>query len=149
TCINILHVPYKGASPAAVDLVGGQIPSMMANLPSVLGLIQADKMRPLAVTSEKRAGPLPSVPTMIESGIPGFVVTAWYGMCAPVGTPGPVLDKLHADLLRTLQAADVRQRLNELVIEPAPTSREEFVAFVRSELDRWEKVVKDAGIPRQ
>ena len=149
TGINIVHVPYKGASPAAVDLVGGQIPTMMANLPSILGLIQAGKARPLAVTSEKRAPPLPTVPTMIESGIPGYVVTAWYGMCAPAGTPAPVLDKLHADLTRTLQAADVRQRLTDLVIEPAPNSREEFVAFVRSELERWEKVVKDAGIPRQ
>ena len=149
TGINILHVPYKGAAPAAVDLVGGQIPSMMANLPSILGLILAGKARPLAVTSEKRAPPLPDVPTMIESGIPGYVVTAWYGMCAPAGTPAPVLDKLNADIVRTLQAADVRQRLADLVIEPAPTSREEFVAFVRSELERWEKVVKDAGIPRQ
>lgn len=149
TSIDILHVPYKGASPAAVDLVGGQIPSMMANLPSILGIILAGKARALAVTAEKRALPLPEVPTMIESGIPSYVVTAWYGMCAPAGTPAPVLDKLHADLTRTLQAADVRQRLTDLVIEPAPTSREEFAAFVRSELDRWEKVVRDAGIPRQ
>ena len=149
TGINIVHVPYKGANPAAVDLVGGQIPSMMANLPSILHHILAGKARALAVTSEKRAAPLPSVPTMIESGIPGYVVTAWYGMSAPAGTPVPVLDKLHADLTRTLEAADIRQRLTELVIEPAPTSREEFAAFVRSELDRWEKVVRETGIPRQ
>jgi len=93
--------------------------------------------------------PLPEVPTMIESGIPGYVVTSWYGMCAPAGTPLPILDKLHADVTRTLQAPDVRQRLIDLVIEPAPTSREEFAAFVRSELQRWEKVVSDARIPRQ
>jgi tripartite-type tricarboxylate transporter receptor subunit TctC len=86
---------------------------------------------------------------MIESGIPGYVVTPWYGVCAPAGTPAPVLDKLNTDIVRTLQAADVRQRLADLVIEPAPTSREEFTAFVRSEVERWEKVVKDAGIPRQ
>jgi tripartite-type tricarboxylate transporter receptor subunit TctC len=149
TGINILLVPYKGAAPAAIDLMGGQIPSMMANLPSILVHILAGKARPLAVTSEKRAAPLPDVPTMIESGIPGYVVTPWYGVCAPAGTPAPVLDKLNTDIVRTLQAADVRQRLADLVIEPAPTSREEFTAFVRSEVERWEKVVKDAGIPRQ
>jgi tripartite-type tricarboxylate transporter receptor subunit TctC len=149
TGINILLVPYKGAAPAAVDLVGGQIPSMMANLPSILGLILAGKARALAVTSEKRAPPLPDVPTMIESGIPGYVVTPWYGTCAPAGTPTPVLDKLNTDIVQTLQAVDVRQRLADLVIEPAPTTREEFVAFVRSEVERWDKVVKDAGIPRQ
>ncbi|HZM48500.1 MAG TPA: tripartite tricarboxylate transporter substrate-binding protein, partial [Burkholderiales bacterium] len=80
---------------------------------------------------------------------PGYVVTPWYGVCAPAATPAPVLDKLNADIVRTLQAADVRQRLADLVIEPAPTGREEFAAFVRSEVERWEKVVKDAGIPRQ
>ena len=147
--IDIVHVPYKGAAPAAIDLVGGQIPSMIANVPSILTHILAGKARPLAVTSDKRVAPLPAVPTMIESGIPGYVVTSWYGMCAPAGTPAPVLDKLNADVTRTLQAPDVRQRLTDLVIEPAPTSREEFVAFVRSELDRWEKVVRDAGVPRQ
>jgi len=147
--INIVHVPYKGATPAATDLIGGQIPAAIANLPSVLPLILAGKARALAVTSEKRAPPLPSVPTMIESGMPGYVVTAWYGMCTPAGTPPQVLNKLHADLTRTLQAPDVQQRLADLVIDVAPTSRDEFVAFVRSELERWARVVKDAGIPRQ
>jgi tripartite-type tricarboxylate transporter receptor subunit TctC len=147
--INIVHVPYKGATPAATDLIGGQIPVVIANLPSVLPYILAGRARALAVTSEKRAALLPSVPTMIESGLPGYVVTAWYGMCTPAGTPSPVLNKLHADLMRTLQAPELQQRLADLVVDVAPTSREEFVAFVRSELDRWAKVVKDAGVPRQ
>ncbi|HKA41287.1 MAG TPA: tripartite tricarboxylate transporter substrate binding protein [Burkholderiales bacterium] len=149
TSIDIVHVPYKGGNPAAVDLVGGQIPSMIANVPSILTHILAGKARPLAVTSEKRVTPMPEVPTMIESGIPGYVVSPWYGMCAPAGTPAPVLDKLHADVTRAMQAPDVRQRLADLVIEPALTSREEFAAFVRSELERWETVVRDARIPRQ
>jgi tripartite-type tricarboxylate transporter receptor subunit TctC len=149
TRIDIVHVPYKGASPAAVDLIGGQIPAMMANLPSILPLILSGKARALAVTSEKRAAPLPAVPTMIESGLPGYVVTAWYGMCTPAGTPPAVLNKLHADLMQTLQASDFRQRLADLVIDVAPTSRDEFVAFVRSELERWAKVVKEAGVPPQ
>jgi len=149
TGIDLVHVPYKGANPAAVDLVGGQIPSMIANVPSILPHILAGKARPLAVTSEKRVPPLPEVPTVSESGIPGYVVTSWYGICTPAGTPAAVLDKLHADVTRIMQSPDLRQRLTELVIEPALTSREEFTAFVRSELERWEKVVRDARVPRQ
>ena len=149
TGVNVLHVPYKGASPALADLVGGQIPAMLANLPAMLPQIQAGKTRALAVTAATRSKQLPSVPTMIESGIAGYVVTAWYGMCTPAGAPQPVLEKLHGDLTRTLQAADLQQRLADLVIDVAPTSRDEFTAFIRSELARWSKVVKDAAIPPQ
>jgi tripartite-type tricarboxylate transporter receptor subunit TctC len=149
TGANILHVPYKGASPALVDLIGGQIPVMLANLPAMLPHVQSGKARALAVTAAKRAPQLPSVPTVIESGIPGYVVTSWYGMCTPAGTPRPILDKLHADLTATLRLAEIQQRLADLVIDVAPTSRDEFTAFIRSELERWAKVVKDAGIPPQ
>ena len=149
TRIDVLHVPYKGASPAAADLIGGQIPVMLANLPAMLPHVLSGKARALAVTSARRSTQLPAVPTVVESGIPGYVVTSWYGMCTPAGTPQPVLEKLHADLTRTLQAPDLQQKLGELVIDVAPTSRDEFNAFIRSELDRWAKVVKDAGIPLQ
>ena len=147
--IDMVHIAYKGASPALADLMGGQIPVMMANLPATLQHILSGKVRALAVSSAKRAVQLPSVPTMIESGVPDYVVTAWYGLCAPAGTPQPILEKLHTDLTKTLQAADVRQRLTDLTIDVAPTSRDEFTAFIRSELERWAKVVKDAGVPSQ
>ena len=147
--INIVHIAYKGAMPALADLMGGQIPVMLANLPALLPHIISGKIRALAVTSAKRTSQLPSVPTMIESGVPDYVVTSWYGMCAPAGTPPPVLEKLHADLTRILQAPDVQQRLADLVIDVAPTSRDEFTAFIRSEIARWARVVKDAGIPPQ
>ena len=149
THTDVLHVPYKGASPAVADLIGGQIPVMLANLPAMLPHIQSGKARALGVTSAKRSAQLPDVPTMLESGIPDYVVTSWYGMCTPAGTPVAVLEKLHADLLRTLQAPDLQQRLADLVIETAPTSRDEFTAFIRSELERWGKVVKEAHIPLQ
>ena len=110
TGINVVHIAYKGAMPALADLMGGQIPVMLANLPALLPHIISGKIRALAVTSAKRTAQLPSVPTMIESGVPDYVVTAWYGMCAPAGTPQPILEKLHTDLIRTLQAPDVRQR---------------------------------------
>jgi tripartite-type tricarboxylate transporter receptor subunit TctC len=149
TGINVVHVAYKGAMPALADLMGGQIPAMLANLPALLPHIASGKARALAVTSAKRAALLPAVPTMLESGVTGYVVTAWYGMCAPAGTPQAILEKLHADLTRTLQAPDVQQRLADLVIDVAPTSRDEFTAFIRSELERWARVVKDAGISPQ
>jgi tripartite-type tricarboxylate transporter receptor subunit TctC len=147
--VNVVHVPYKGAQPALTDLLGGQIPSMLANLPSMLPHIVSGRARALAVTAAKRSAQLPNVPTMIESGIPGYVVTSWYGMCAPAGTPEPILEKLHGDVVRTLQLPEVQQRLGDLVIEVAPTSRDEFTGFIRSELERWAKVAKEANVPLQ
>jgi tripartite-type tricarboxylate transporter receptor subunit TctC len=147
--INVVHIAYKGAMPALADLMGGQIPVMLANLPALLPHIVSGKIRALAVTSATRSARLPAVPTMLESGVADYVVTSWYGMCAPAGTPAAILDKLHADLTKTLQAPDVQQRLADLVIEVAPTSREEFTAFIRSEMARWGQVVRDSGIPTQ
>ena len=149
TGTNVVHIAYKGAMPALADLMGGQIPVMLANLPALLPHIISGKIRALAVTSAKRSAPLPAVPTMLESGVADYVVTSWYGMCAPAGTPVPILEKLHADLTKTLQAPDVQQRLSDLVIDVAPTSRDEFTEFIRSEIRRWAQVVKDAGIPTQ
>ena len=147
--INVVHIAYKGAMPALADVMGGQIPVMLANLPALLPHVNSGKVRALAVTSAKRTVQLPAVPTMIESGVPDYVVTAWYGMCAPGATPEPILEKLHTDLITTLQAPDVQQRLSDLVIDVAPTSRDEFTAFIRSEIGRWAEVVKNAGIPPQ
>ena len=147
--MDVVHIAYKGASPALADLIGGQIPSMISNVPALLPYVQAGKIRPLAVTGSKRVPQLSSVPTMIESGYPGFTVTSWYGLCAPAGTPPPILDKVHADLVKVLQMPDVVQRFSDMVVEAAPQSRDEFSAFIRAEATRWAQVVKDAGIPAQ
>ena len=147
--INVVHIAYKGAAPTIADLLGGQIPVGIVNIPALLPLVQAGRLRALAVTGAKRASQWPSVPTMAEAGMTGYNVTAWYGLCAPTGTPRPVIDKVHADLSTVLRAPDVQQRLNDLVIDAAPTTPEEFAEFVRSETSRWAKVVKDAGIPQQ
>lgn len=147
--VNIVHIAYKGAPQALADLVGGQIPVSISNLPAYLPPIQAGRARALAVTSLKRASQLPSVPTMDESGLKGFQVTSWYGVCAPAATPAAVLDKLHADLSKVLLAADVQQRMDDMVIVAAPTSREEFATFIRDETRRWAQVVKDAGLTQQ
>ena len=147
--INVVHISYKGAAPAIADALGGQIPVAVANLPALLAPVQAGRLRALGVTSLKRASAWPSVPTMVESGMPGFEVTSWYGVCAPAGTPRPVLDKLHADFTTVLSAPELQQRLNDLVVEPAPTSPDDFAAIIRAETSRWAKVVKAAGIPQE
>ena len=147
--IDLVNIAYKGASPALADLLGGQIPAMISNVPALLPYVQAGKIRTLAVTSPKRVPQLPAVPTMIESGFTDFVVTSWYGMCAPAATPAPVLDKLHSGLTRVLQLPDVKQKFADQVVEAAPQSRGEFTAFIGGEMQRWAKVVKAAGLTAQ
>ena len=147
--IDIVHIAYKGANPAVADLIGGQIPAMISNIPSVLTHVQSGKVRPLAVSGARRSPQLPSVPAIAESGFPDVVVTSWYGLCAPAGTPTPILEKLHADLMQVLAQPDVLRRFGELVVEAAPQSREEFAAFMRAEATRWAQVVNDAKIPKQ
>jgi tripartite-type tricarboxylate transporter receptor subunit TctC len=147
--IDVVKIAYKGASPALADLLGGQIPAMISNVPASLPYVQAGKIRPLVVTGPKRVPQLSSVPTMIESGYDGFIVTSWYGLCAPAGTPQPILDKLHTDLAKVLQMPDLVERFADLVVEAVPQSRDEFAAFMRDEAMRWAQVVKDAGIPAQ
>lgn len=147
--IKLVHIAYKGAAPAIADLLGGQIPVGIANVPALLPLVQPARLRALAVTGAQRFAQWPSVPTMAESGMPGYDVTSWYGVCAPAGTPRPVIDKVNAGLSAVLLAPDVQQRMNEMVIDAAPTSPEAFAAFIRAETDRWAKVVKDAGIAQQ
>ena len=147
--VDIVFVPYKGAPQALTDVVGGQIPSSAQSAPGVLQAIQSGRVRPLAVTSLKRISQLSDVPTMDEAALPGFEVNSWYGLCAPAGTPGIILDKIHDDLTAVLRAPDVQQRFEQLVIGVAPTSRDEFGQFIRAETTRWAKVIRDAKIPQQ
>ena len=147
--INVVQIPYKGAPQALSDLIGGQIPVSVQSAPGVLAAIQGDRVRALAVMSLTRISQLPSVPTVNETALPGFEVSSWYGLCAPTGTPAPVLDKVHADLTAVLNLPEVRQRFKDLVIEVSPTSRVEFAQFMRAETARWARVIKEAGIPQQ
>lgn len=147
--INVVHISYKGAPQAISDLMGGQVPIAVSNVPALLPPIQSGRARAIAVTSLKRAPQVPTTPTMDESGYKGFEVTSWYGLCAPAGTPAAVLDKVHTDLTRILQSQDVQQRMTELVIEPAPTTRAAFAAYITAETNRWAQVVKDAKLTPQ
>jgi tripartite-type tricarboxylate transporter receptor subunit TctC len=145
---NIIHIPYKNASQGTMDVMGGQLPINITNFPFVIPFVQDRRLRALAVTSVQRQPLLPDVPTMAESGVAGYEVNSWYGVCAPAAVPVPVLDKLNADITAVLRMPDVEQRLNELVIPPTPTTRDEFDKFMRAEIARWGKVVKDANIPK-
>jgi tripartite-type tricarboxylate transporter receptor subunit TctC len=147
--IDVVHVAYKGAPQALTDVIGGQIPVSAQTAPAVLPAIQTGRVRALAVTSLKRTPHLPSVPTMHETALPGFEVNSWWGLCAPAATPTPILDKVHADLTAVLRLPEITERFRDLVIEVAPTSREEFAQFIRAETARWARVIKDAGIPQQ
>ena len=146
---DVVHIPYRNASQAISDTIAGQLPVNISNVPGVIGAIQSGRLRPLAVTSAQRIVQLPDVPTMQEAGVAGFEVNSWYGVAAPAGTPEPLLDKLNADINSVLRQPEVQQRLTELVMPPAPTSRKEFDEFIRSEVARWAKVIKQAGIPQQ
>jgi tripartite-type tricarboxylate transporter receptor subunit TctC len=146
--IDIVNIPYKIGSQGLTDAIGGQVPLNVSNLPQSVAPVQSGRLRGLAVTSAKRAAPLPSVPTMQESGIAGYEVTSWYGVCAPAGTPTAVLDKVNAAVGTVLNSPELQQRLSELITEIAPSSREEFDRFIRAEIARWAQVIKEAGIPQ-
>jgi len=147
--INVVYVPYKGAPQALTDVIGGQIPASVQSAPGVLTSIQAGRVRALAVMSASRVLHLPSVPTVHETVLPGFESSSWYGLCAPAGTPAPVLDKVHGDLTTVLRLPEIQERFRDMVIESPPTSRDEFAQFIRAETARWARVIKDAGIPQQ
>jgi tripartite-type tricarboxylate transporter receptor subunit TctC len=147
--VDIVHIAYRGAAPALADLMGGQVPVAMSNIPAVIAPAQSGRMRVLAVTGLKRSIQIPLAPTMIESGLEGYYVSSWYGVCAPAGIPTPVLDTLHSQVSRVLHMPDVVQRLTDLVIDVTPNGPVEFSAFIRSETRRWAQVAHDAGLSAQ
>jgi tripartite-type tricarboxylate transporter receptor subunit TctC len=144
--IELLHVPYKGAPQAISDVMGGQIDVMFLNVPTAMANVRAGRVRGLAVTTLQRAEQMPEIPTINESGYPGFEMTSWYGSCAPAKTPKPVLARVEAALLRALSESDMRKRFIEQGVEVRTTAGAAFDAFYKSEVARWSKVVQEAGI---
>jgi tripartite-type tricarboxylate transporter receptor subunit TctC len=143
--IEVVHVPYKTVGLAAADLMGGQVVAMIDNLPTQLGAIKAGRVRALGVTSLKRAAQLPTVPTIAESGVPGFEVTVWLGVCAPAAVAKPIIAKLNADIVKALDAPDVQRSLADQGIEARSSTPEQLGALQRAEIARWAKAVKDSG----
>ncbi len=144
--INIVHVPYKGAAPALADVMGGQIPLSVGNLPGgPLAAIKSGKVRGLAVTTSKRSSKTPDVPTFAESGVLGYEVNGWYGICSPK-LPRALELKINADLVKVLATNTLRQRLDDQGIDVQSSTPEELVAHVRAEIEKWRKVVKEAKL---
>jgi len=144
TGCDMLHVPYKGAGPALIDLMGGQVHVLFDNLPSSIGHIKSGKLRALAVTSEGREPSLPGVPTVAET-VPGYEATAWFGIGMPKGTPREVIDKINAEVNRALADPKMRERLAELGGKPIGGSPEDFGKVIAAETAKWEKVVISSG----
>ena len=149
TGANLTHVPYKGSQLVFTDLIGGRIAMQVANLPAYVDAIKSGKVRALGVTTARRNPQVPDIPTIAESGVPGYEVTVWYGICAPAGTPRTVIAKINADMVRALNMPDLRQRLDQQGVDASPSSPAEFAAFIKTETIKWAKVVKDAGIQAQ
>jgi tripartite-type tricarboxylate transporter receptor subunit TctC len=143
--VDIVHVPYKGSSPAVTDLMGGQVQLMFDNLPSSLAQIKAGKLRAIAVTSAQRSPTLPNIPTIAESGLPGFEASSWFGLLAPAGTPAAVVARINADVNQWLQTAEAKEKLLAQGAVPAGGTPEQFAAHIRAETEKWAKVVKVSG----
>ena len=143
--IKLNHIPFKGSPAAHAELIGGQVPVMFDAIPAVLPHIKSGKLRGLGIGTLHRSPFLPELPTIAEAGYPGFEAVGWIGIVAPAKTPEAVLDKLNHEILRILQAPDVKDRLSSLAFTPVGDTRKEFAAFIQSEIAKWGKAVKDSG----
>ena len=146
TGVNIVHIPYKGAGPALAELLGGQTQVMCTSLAGQLPHIRAGRVRALAVTTAKRNAQVPDVPTMIEAGVPGYEVTIWYAVFFPAGVPKAAIARLNSELVKILNSPDMKERLAQIGVDPAPSTPEELAAFVKAETAKYTRVAQDAGI---
>src|SRR5574338_649392 len=149
TGIKWVHIPYKGGGPGLVALLSGEVSLYFGNVPTVIRQARDGKLRAIATTGAKRSPAAPDIPTVAESGVPGYEVTTFYGLSAPAKTPRPILDRLHNETVRALKSPDVREKLQGLGADPVGNSQEEYAAFIKSEIDKWAKVIKAAGIKAQ
>ncbi|HVJ13458.1 MAG TPA: tripartite tricarboxylate transporter substrate binding protein [Burkholderiales bacterium] len=144
--VDIVHIPYKGASMALNDLIAGNVVMFMGNLPPAMGHIKAGRIRALAVTTRTRSKFVPELPTVDESGLKGFETVAWFGLIAPAGTPAEIINKTRDEVVRILQTAELRERIDALGGEPVGNTPQEFAAIIRSDIAKWRRVVDQAGI---
>ena len=144
--VKLNHIPYKGAGPALVDAVAGQVSMVFGDAASTATQVRAGKLRALAVTGTSRLPLLPDAPTVAEAGLPGYEATAWHGWLAPAGTPAAIVSRLQSEVAAILRLPDIRERLARDGIEAVGSTPEQFAAYIRAEVDKWGKVVRDAGI---
>ncbi|MGC2520474.1 MAG: tripartite tricarboxylate transporter substrate binding protein [Burkholderiales bacterium] len=143
---NLTHVPYKGGGPAMSDLLGGQIPSLFASAPSAVGPVKSGRIRALATTGAKRSASFPEVPTIAESGYPGYEATNWYAFVAPAKTPKEIIERLNREIVRTLNTPETHDQLLGHGEEPSPSTPEELAKYIQREYETWGRVVKEANI---
>ena len=146
TGVKWVHIPYKGGGPGLIALLSGEISLYFGNVPTVIRQARDGKLRAIAVTGAKRTPAASDIPTLAESGVPGYEVTTFYGISAPARTPQPIIDRLHGELVKALQSPDLRERLTGLGAEPVGNTPEQYTAFMRGEIAKWGKVIKAAGI---
>ncbi len=144
--IDVVHIPYKGGAASSADLVAGQIQFVITNLPEQVSYVRSGRTRALGVSTPKRSPQFPDVPTIAESGLPGYEVTVWYGICGPGGMPRALVEKINADLTKAVASPETTKRLGDAGVEASPGTPEQFSAFVRTEHAKWSKVVKDTGV---
>jgi tripartite-type tricarboxylate transporter receptor subunit TctC len=143
--INLLHVPYKGAPQATQDLIAGLVQMQFPSIPVVRSFIESGRLRAIAVTGLKRSSALPNVPTVAESGVPGYEVVSWYGVLGPAGLPRGIVSKLHSEITKALQLPDVLRFFAAQGAEAAPSSPEQFAELIRSDITKWAQVVRASG----
>jgi len=146
TKTDMVHVPYKGGAPAMIDLIAGQVQLVFSSAPTAVPQVKAGKVRALAVTTIKRSTVLPDLPTIAESGLPGYEADNWYGIVTTAGTPRAIIEYLNVEISRALVSPDVKQLLFTQGLEVRTSTPAEFGAYMKSEFDKWAKVIKDAGI---
>jgi tripartite-type tricarboxylate transporter receptor subunit TctC len=144
--IKMAHIAYRGEAPAINDLIGGQIPLMFANLSAVIGNVRAGQLRALAVTGARRAPAAPEIPTVADAGLPGFEAATWFALVAPAGTPHDLRLRINAEVRRALAQPDVQQRFADLGMTAESSTPEGLDAYIKSEIGKWSKVIKDADI---
>ncbi len=146
TGIDMVHIPYKGTAPAVTDLLAGQVSLMFNSMPSVLPQVRAGRLKGIAVSTAKRSAAAPDIPSVAESGVPGFNYATWYGLFAPAATPKDVVAKLNAETVRIMQDPGVAQRLMSEGAEPAPGTPEELAKYMRAEFEQWKKTIAAAKL---
>ena len=147
--IDIVHVPFKGSGQSIISQLAGEIAANFPSVPTALPYIKADRLRGLGVTTSKRTQALPDVPSIAEAGVPGYEATQWFGVLAPAGTPRAIVERLHQETSRALRSAEVKERIIGEGMEVVASTPEEFAAYIKSETEKWKKVIKSAGIKPQ
>jgi len=146
TQTDLTHIPYKGSAPAVTDLIAGQVQVMFDNTPNVLPHVRAGKLKAIAVSTRKRTPQAPEVPTLDESGVPGYDVSVWFGVLTVAGTPREIVNRLNTEMVKILTSAETKDRFGKLGVEVVAGTPEQFASFLKSEVERWAKVVHDANI---